>query len=359
MSPGVLLLPLAGAVLAVMCGYVVWASRRARRDLAAVHEALAEQAQRLDRETAMRARLQAQLQETEQRYALAIAGANDGMWEWSPRTGAAFFSPRWKSMLGCLEDDVGERIEEWSSRIHPDDAPVVLQQLAAHVDGRTEHFEIEHRLRHRDGEYRWVLARAAAVRRAGGAPERVVGLITDITGRRRAQEALLEVADGLAELSGTAAYSLLVAKFAQLLGVREAFLCECADQPPTRVRMLAYWYGGALRACEDFDLAGTPCERVIVDRRLLFVPEGVGEQWPEERMYGTEAYLGLPCVDSQGTIIGHIACKNDRAMRDELPHQAVLKLFAVRASVEIERQLIERSRGRLPARGESAQGEPA
>jgi diguanylate cyclase (GGDEF)-like protein/PAS domain S-box-containing protein len=131
------------------------------------------------------------LLESEQRYALAVQGANDGLWDWNIATGETFFSPRWAAILGLRADGVGATVEEWFSRVHPDDVSELKEALAAHFDGKEEQFEHEHRLRCADLEYRWVLARGVAVRGADGAPARMAGSLTDITVRKRAEERLL------------------------------------------------------------------------------------------------------------------------------------------------------------------------
>lgn len=300
------------------------------------------------------ARAHDELRETEERYMLAVSGANDGMWEWSIGSGSAYFSPRWKSMLGYAENEIDDRIDEWHSRIHPEDREQVLSELQAHLDGRTPRFEHEHRLSHKDGGWRWVLARAAAVRHASGRAYRVVGLNLDISARRQAQEVLLELADGLHGLRGEHAYVALVQKFAALLNTREAFLCECCEPQSTRVRVLAHWVAGELVSCQEFDVAGTPCEEVIITGKTVLAAYGVGERWPHERHTGIESYLGLPCFDTKGTVIGHLACRDRKPMQGELPHDAVLKLFAARASVEMERRALERLHVAQPGSSSSA-----
>ncbi len=132
-----------------------------------------------------------ELLESEQRYALAVQGANDGLWDWNTVTGTAFFSPRWAAILGVRPELVGSTIDEWFSRVHPDDAVDLKETLAAHFAGKEEHFEHEHRLRCADLEYRWVLARGVAVRDGAGGPTRMAGSLTDITVRKRAEERLL------------------------------------------------------------------------------------------------------------------------------------------------------------------------
>jgi len=296
----------------------------------------------LREETQRRAQAEDELRQIKERYALAVSGANDGMWEWSVGSGSAYFSPRWKSMLGYAESEIGERIDEWHSRIHPEDRDHALAELQAHVDGHTPRFEHEHRLRHKDGGWRWVLARAAAVRHASGRAYRVVGLNLDISARRQAQEVLIEPADGLHGLRGERAYVALVQKFSTILDTHEAFLCECSEPQSTRVRVLAHWSSGELLPCEEFEVTGTPCQEVIITGKTVFVRSGVGERWPRERSSGVESYLGLPCFDTKGVVIGHLACRDRKPMEGELPHDAVLRLFAARASVEMERDALER-----------------
>ena len=131
------------------------------------------------------------LRESELRYALAARGANDGMWDWDLRTGRIYFSPRWKSLLGYADSEVGESLEDWLNLVHPEEVELLKAQLEAHLEGKTRHFENEHRLRHRDGRYLWMLSRGLAVRDEDGRPYRMAGSQTDTTERKRAEQQLL------------------------------------------------------------------------------------------------------------------------------------------------------------------------
>src|ERR1041384_5587822 len=131
------------------------------------------------------------LRVSEERYALAARGANDGLWDWCRRTHTVYFSPRWKAMLGYDETEIGSSPDEWMSRVHPVDLPQLEQELSAHLDGRTEHFQNEHRLHHRDRSWRWMLVRGLAVRDERGRATRIAGSLTDITSRKHAEEQLL------------------------------------------------------------------------------------------------------------------------------------------------------------------------
>ena len=126
-------------------------------------------------------RAQEALRESEERYALAAQGANDGLWDWNLLTNITYFSPRWKSMLGYHEGEIGNKLEEWLDRIHDSDRERVKDELAAHQNGLTPHFESEQRVLNKDGTFRWMLSRGLAVRDASGTATRMAGSQTDIT----------------------------------------------------------------------------------------------------------------------------------------------------------------------------------
>jgi PAS domain S-box-containing protein len=310
------------------------------------------EALRVRRQQELVGRVQAErgLHQVEERYGLAIRGVDDALWEWDLRADRAFFSTRWKSMLGYADHELSDRIEEWNERIHPDDQESFMQALKRHLEGGTVRFEHEHRLRHHDGAWRWVAARASLVRDAAARPTRIVGLLSDITARKRIEEAVIEIAEGLSASRGDESLRKLVRSFAAALGVREAFVCECSDYPTTRVRMLARWKAGDYARCVEFDLTGTACEDVICEGRTVFVARDADAIWPLEGQFERNSYLGLPCFDSSGRVIGHIACADDKPMREELPHQAVLKIFSMRAAIELERAALERTAATIQAK---------
>jgi diguanylate cyclase (GGDEF)-like protein/PAS domain S-box-containing protein len=131
------------------------------------------------------------LRESEERYALAVQGAHDGLWDWNLKTGRIYFSPRWKSMLGYREAEIGDNPQDWFDRVHPDDLMMLKAEISAHRAGGTPHFKSEHRMLHQDGSYRWVLSRGIAVRRDGGEAYRMAGSQSDITARKQAEKRLL------------------------------------------------------------------------------------------------------------------------------------------------------------------------
>ena len=121
------------------------------------------------------------LRVSEERYALAMRGANDGLWDWNLFTNEVYWSPRWKAMLGYEESEIGTSPNEWFDRVHPEDLELVRTALTAHLEDPGSHFESEHRLLDSRGSYRWVLSRAAAVRSDAGIATRLAGSFSDIT----------------------------------------------------------------------------------------------------------------------------------------------------------------------------------
>jgi two-component system, cell cycle sensor histidine kinase and response regulator CckA len=136
------------------------------------------------------AEVEAALRESEERYALVQQGSNDGIWDWNIATGKVFFSDRWKAILGYAPDEISENVEEWKTRIHPEDLDRVMAVHREHFEGKTPYFEVEYRLRHKDGSYRWILGRGACLRNAKGVPVRTAGSHVDITRRKEAAERL-------------------------------------------------------------------------------------------------------------------------------------------------------------------------
>jgi diguanylate cyclase (GGDEF)-like protein/PAS domain S-box-containing protein len=128
------------------------------------------------------------LADSEARFRRAIAGANDGIWDWDLRSGTVFYSPRWKEMLGYGDSEIGSSLEEWFGRMHPEDQDAVEAALEAHLKGHTKYFESEFRMQHSSGEWRWMLARGLAERDESGSPSRIAGSLTDITLRKLTEE---------------------------------------------------------------------------------------------------------------------------------------------------------------------------
>ncbi len=148
-------------------------------------DALRHMLDNLERKTRARS---LELHKSEERFALAMRGANDGLWDWNLETGEIYYSPRWKSMLGYREDELEGKIDTWERLVHPKDKERVFQTVQEYLAGTATTFEAEMQMRHKDGKNMFVLSRGFRVRReSDGMPIRLVGTLVDVTERKSAE----------------------------------------------------------------------------------------------------------------------------------------------------------------------------
>ncbi|MBK7030550.1 MAG: PAS domain S-box protein [Bacteroidales bacterium] len=140
-----------------------------------------------ERKAAQKAILQ-----SEERWAFAVEGSNDGMWDWDVSNNSVFYSNRWKEMLGYEPTDMSEDVDSWSRLLHPEDKDAVIKEIDRHLKGETASYLTEHRLLCKDGSYKWILDRGKVLQWSpDGKPLRMVGTHTDISERKKSEEALL------------------------------------------------------------------------------------------------------------------------------------------------------------------------
>jgi PAS domain S-box-containing protein len=132
------------------------------------------------------------LRESEQRWQFALEGAGDGVWDWDVPTGKVFFSDRWKSMLGYSSEEIEDNINEWDRLVHPDDKKSCYDALDNHFTGKVPVYIKEHRMRAKDGSWKWILDRGKIIEHTSdGKPKRVIGTHTDITRLKETEARLL------------------------------------------------------------------------------------------------------------------------------------------------------------------------
>jgi PAS domain S-box-containing protein len=151
--------------------------------------------------TDITARKQAEeaLRASELRLRCTLDIATDGLWDWNLSTLEAYYSPSWIRLIGLEDQDIPlNNINDWKSRIHAEDLPWVEQALNEHLEGQTASYIIEHRVRHRSGEWKWFAMRGKLVQwDAHGRPVRMMGTMTDITERKQSESALAQAAQEL------------------------------------------------------------------------------------------------------------------------------------------------------------------
>lgn len=137
------------------------------------------------------------LEEAKERFELAVEGSNDGIWDWDLLTNTLFLSSKWKEQIGYADHELPNEFTSFESRIHPDDKQRVISFVNEYLKGAATNYSIELRLRHKDGTYRWILARGKAICNAKGLPVRMAGSHTDITDRKLSEDRLAELARNL------------------------------------------------------------------------------------------------------------------------------------------------------------------
>jgi PAS domain S-box-containing protein len=149
------------------------------------------------RDITSRKKAEEMLRISEERYSLAVRGSKDGLWDWDLVKDRIYFCPQWKKMLGFAEQEVSDQPKEWFSRIHKADLRRVKKAIERHLSGATQFFNSEFRILHKDGSYRWVLARGTAILNSKGTPIRIAGSQTDTTQRKKAERDLKSALDDM------------------------------------------------------------------------------------------------------------------------------------------------------------------
>jgi PAS domain S-box-containing protein len=197
----------------------------------------------------------------EERWHFALEGAGDGMWDWNPQTNKVFFSRQWKSMLGYEEHEIGDTLDEWSSRVHPDDLAAAMEQVNAHLLGQTPAYASEHRLRCKDGSYKWIIDRGKVIEWAEDKkPLRVVGTHKDITERKGTEKKLRESEQRFSRVfhANPAAQLIVIAESGIILNCNEAF---CQQTGYTHAELVG-------RTTSEAGLWHNPSQQMEIIQRL-------------------------------------------------------------------------------------------
>jgi PAS domain S-box-containing protein len=150
-----------------------------------------------------RKRAEEALRESREHLEASVQASNTGLWDWNLQTNEVYYSTEWKSQLGHQDHEISNRLEEWLNRLHPDDRQHAMATVLAFVRDPGPNLEMEFRLRHHDGSYRWILSRASVLRGPDGLSCRLLGAHLDITDRKQTEERLREyekVVEGLQEM---------------------------------------------------------------------------------------------------------------------------------------------------------------
>ena len=295
------------------------------------------------KENAERKKAEVALLESEFRWKFALEGAGDGVWDWNIQSGEAFYSLRYKEILGFSENEIGNTSDEWSKRIHPEDATKVMGALQPYLDGKTGSVRIEFRMLCKDGSWKWITGRGMVVKRdSDGKPLRMIGTNTDISERKRIEE----VQSNMLQISSVNTSEDFFETLARYLATTLGMDYVCIDTlhgDSLSARTLAVYNDGRIEDNVEYTLKDTPCGDVVGKTVCVF-PREVRNLFPHDaalQELQAESYVGTTLWSFDMKPIGLIAVIGRKELSSSFFAEAVLKLVATRAASEMERRRAE------------------
>jgi diguanylate cyclase (GGDEF)-like protein/PAS domain S-box-containing protein len=245
-----------------------------------------------------------------------------------------------EALSGYSSEELLERVP-WDLS-PPESQDFFRDRAAARLNGERVPDRYETRIVTKDGRERWLDLTAAVVVLDDGEPA-VIGTAVDVTERKLGEERLRAIVEGTSSTTGADFLRSLVRHLAEALGMEYSFISEVADEGVTRMRLLVLWQVDGYAEPFEYNLHGTPCEHVA-EGRPGYHASDVWRLFPEDRWVvetRIESYIGLPLFDRTGRPLGHMAVMSTQPLSEDLPAMSILKIFAARASAEIERKLAE------------------
>ena len=295
----------------------------------------------------------AELFKSEERFAHAMQGANDGLWDWNLETDEVYYSPRWKSMLGYGESELPDHLDTWKKLVHPDDKDRVLNAIADYVEGRAASFEVEMRMHHRDGHEVVVLSRAFLVKRESSQkPTRIVGTHVDITARTESEQFIVATSNILKMIATREPASEIYDAIAHLYESRHPGLrCSMLILAGTKLMhggapSLPQEYCEAVNGLENGPCVGSCGTATYHGKRVLVEDIATDPKWEKIKHvalpHGMRCCWSEPIKNSTGDVLGAFGMYYDYPALPSESESADLASAARLAGIIMEREKSEK-----------------
>ena len=290
-----------------------------------------------------RLQLEANLrQESERRFNSILDALDDVVWSVAPDSfKVIYINSAVEKIYGRSRSEFYDNSSLWLEVVHPEDRDRVANFMRHVLESGTS--EIEYRIICPQGKIRWLYDRARTVYDANGTLIRLDGIATDISDRQRRENILKDIASGVSVEVGENFFSSLVRYLSKTLQVNYAFISKIIESQPNRLETVAVYGNGQIVDNFEYELGNTPCADAI-NRGLCIYPTAVSKLFPQNLSLETmaaESYAGMPIIDARGEVLGLIAIVDSKPFADIALIEEVLKIFANRATAELERQQVE------------------
>jgi two-component system, cell cycle sensor histidine kinase and response regulator CckA len=301
---------------------------------------------------------QEKLTKNESRLRYALEGANDGLWDTNLTTSEVYFSLRSYEILGySAAESENVVIDDWKELVHPDDFGLTWGLLVGHFKGQTPSLRIEHRLRMKNGEWKWILTRGKVVEWGeDGRAVRLTGTFTDFSAAKKIEKTQMFLLECDRSPSGEDFFRMLARYLAEILEMD--YVCiDRLEGDNLSARTLAIYHDGHFEDNLSYTLKDTPCGEVV-DASVCCYAKDVRHLFPADAVLqemDAESYIGTTLWDPQGKAFGLIAVIGRKPLAEPALAESILKLVSIRAAGELARREAEAEKAMLQSQLMQAQ----
>ncbi|MEQ1774894.1 MAG: PAS domain S-box protein [Burkholderiales bacterium] len=282
-----------------------------------------------------------------------VQAAGVGLWDWDLLTNAVYFSPEWKLQLGYTDQELPNRFEAWEQRLHADDLAFTRSVVKDFLEGRRTTYDVEFRLRHKNGSWRWIFARADCVRNAAGQPVRMMGCHLDVTERKQTEALLSLQRDTLERIASGVPLKVVLTTLARSLETHaEGILCSILLLDEDGIHLT---HGAAPSLPDDYcqaidgmsiGPAAGSCGTAVYRRAPVVVEDIANDPlWAAFKAlalpHGLRACWSTPILDTQGAVIGTFAIYYRQPARPSAQHLELVRIATQMCSIAIQKQRSE------------------